>query len=122
DYPIVFESKDAKGEATFIATIPPASVNFGYRAWLRDGRTRKPAALVYVPRPVVQKIDAWVLMPTYVGLRPDGTPYEQYRLRGEIAGPLGSSARVVIEAQKPVVKGAIELLGRTSGDSPAESL
>ena len=122
EYPIVFESKGREGEAIFAATIPPASVNFGYRAWLRDGRTRRRAELAYVPRPVVQKIDAWVLLPNYVGLRPDGTPYEQYRVRGEIAGPLGSSARVTIEAQKPVVKGMIELLGRTSGEDPADSV
>ncbi len=122
DYPVVFEAKDQEGGATFVATIPPASVDFGYRAWLRDGRTRKRAELAYVPRPVMQKIDAWVLLPVYVGLRPDGTPYEQYRMRGEIAGPLGSSARVALECQKPVVKGTIELLGRTSGDSLVESV
>ena len=93
---ISVEAKDEKGGATFVATIPPASVDFGYRAWLRDGRTRRTAEVKYVPRPVVQKIDAWVLLPKYVGSRPDGSPYEQYRMRGEIAGPLGSSARVIV--------------------------
>ena len=122
EYPVVFEAKDEKGGATFIATIPPASVDFGYRAWLRDGRTRKTAAVQYVPRPVVQKIDAWVLLPKYVGIRPDGTPYEQYRVRGEIAGPLGSGARVVVTTQKPIVKGRIELLGRAGGESLPEAV
>src|SRR5438876_9509542 len=88
DYPLVFESRDARGGAIFAATIPPASVNFSCKAWLRDGRTRKDSFVDYEPRPVVQKIDAWVLLPVYCGLRPDGSPYEQYRVRGEIAGPL----------------------------------
>lgn len=122
DFPIAFESRDAEG-AIFSATLPPASVDFGYRAWLRDGRTRKGARVDYEPRPVVQKIEAWVLLPEYCGLRPDGKPFEQVRVRGEIAGPLGSSARVAIEAQKPIVKGAIELLGRAGGESgPEETL
>ncbi|HXX94897.1 MAG TPA: hypothetical protein VEN81_14830 [Planctomycetota bacterium] len=122
EYPLAFEARDEKLGATFLATIPPASVDFGYRAWLRDGRSRKPAQVRYVPRPVVQKIDAWVLLPKYVGLRPDGTPYEQYRLRGEIAGPLGSAARVEIATQKPVARGKIELMGRAGGESTAESV
>jgi len=121
DYPLVFESKDGKGGAVFAASIPPGSVDFGYRARLRDGRTRKPAIVDYEPRPVVQKIDAWVLLPRYCGERPDGSPYEQYRVRGEIAGPLGSSARVVIGAQKQIVRGSVELLGRAVETAP-ESL
>jgi hypothetical protein len=121
EYPLRFESKDGKGEATFAATIPAASVHFHYRGWLHDGRTRKGAEVTYVPRPVVQKIDAWVLLPTYVGFRPDGTPYEQYRVRGEIAGPLGSSARIQIEAQKKIVKGHLELLGRVGGEQLPET-
>jgi hypothetical protein len=122
EYPIIFEAKDERGGATFVATIPPASVDFGYRAWLRDGRSRTAAQVQYVPRPVVQKIDAWVLLPKYVGSRPDGSPYEQYRVRGEIAGPLGSGARVVVTTQKPVVKGRIELLGRAGGESLPEAV
>ena len=109
-YPLVVDRGTAQGEAVFKATIPPFSVNFAYNAWLRDGRTRKPAALSYEPRPVVKKIEAWTILPAYVGLRPDGAPYEQPRLRGEIAGPKGSSARVVCEIQKPVLKGQLELL------------
>jgi len=122
DYPLVFESKDGKGEATFVASIPPASIDFHYRGWLRDGRTRKGAEVAYVPRPVVQKIDAWVLLPKYVGLRPDGGQYEQYRVRGEIAGPLSSSARLVVSTQKKISKGRVELLGRTGGETLPEAV
>ncbi len=119
-YPLAFDSKSGP-EALFAAAIPGSSSNFTYRAWLRDGRTRKAAAVRYEPRPVVQKLEAWVILPKYVGLRPDGRPYEQARVRGEIAGPTGSSARVGVGIQKPIVKGALELLARPpveAADSP----
>lgn len=120
-YPLVYHSRSPEGEAVFAAAIPPSSVNFRYRAWLKDGRTRRPSEVLYEPRPVVQKIDAWVLLPAYCGTRPDGSPYEQYRMRGEIAGPKGSSVRVSIEAQKPLVRAALELLGRTGGEGSPET-
>ena len=108
----------AAGPGVFQARIPPAAVAFAYRGWLRDGRTRKPGRVAYEPRPVVKEVEAAVLLPAYVGTRPDGRPYEQSRPRGEIAGPKGSSARVTIEVQKPVVKAEIETLGRTSPEAP----
>jgi hypothetical protein len=117
-YPLVFKEKAADGQSIFTASIPPSSVNFEYRAWLGDGRTRKPARIDYEPRPVVKRVDAWILLPKYVGARPDGTPYEQLRPRGEVAGPKGASARVLIEVQKPIVKGAIEILGRGTEQAP----
>jgi hypothetical protein len=117
-YPLVFKQKAADGEAVFAAVVPPSSVNFDYRAWLGDGRTRRPARIDYEPRPVVKKVDAWILLPKYAGARPDGSPYEQMRPRGEVAGPKGSSARVAIEIQKPIVKGVIEFLGRGTEQAP----
>jgi hypothetical protein len=122
--PLAFDSRDAAGQALFSAVVPAGTSDFAARAWLRDGRTRRPLQVRYEPRPVVQKIDAWVLLPRYVGLRPDGNPFEQYRVRGEIAGPSGSSARVAIEVQKPIVKGALELLARKTAeasDAPSRS-
>ncbi len=117
-YPLVFRERSADGAAVFAATVPPSSVNFAYRAWLGDGRTRKPARIDYEPRPVVKKVDAWILLPSYVGVRPDGTPYELLRPRGEVAGPKGSSARVSVEIQKPIVRGAVEILGRGNERTP----
>ncbi len=119
-YPLVFDSRDGTGAARFVATIPPAASDFAYRAWLGDGRLRRPAEIVYEPRPVAVKIEGWLVLPRYCGLRPDGTPYEQPRPRGEIAGPLGSSARVWIEAQKPLARAALEHLGRSMGEGIAE--
>jgi hypothetical protein len=111
DYPLVFDA------GAFTAAIPPTTADFDVRAWLGDGRTRRASRVVFEPRPVVTKVDAWVLLPPYCGLRPDGTPYEQVRPRGEVAAPLGSSARVRIEAQKPLARAKLELVARPAPGS-----
>jgi hypothetical protein len=64
-----------------------------------------------VPRPVVTEQRAWVLLPSYIGLRPNGTPYEQPQPRGDIVALHQSSARVEVVTQKPIVKAVLELVG-----------
>jgi hypothetical protein len=119
-YPLVLESRSGN-DAIFAAKIPGGSVDFGYRARLRDGRTRKVARIDYEPRPVAQKVEAVLILPAYVGLRPDGQPYERPLARGEVAGPKGASAKVFVRTQKPVVKAEIELLGRAEAADAAPS-
>lgn len=121
-WPMVLDARESSASAVFKAVIPPASGAFKIRAWLRDGRLRRPARVIYEPRPVVRKVEAFVVLPAYVGIRPDGKPYEDPRPRGEIAGPKGSSARVVIEAQKTLVKAALELLGRAPLEKAPEAV
>jgi hypothetical protein len=121
EYLLSYEGKDEKG-AVFRASIPPTAAGFTYRARLKDGRTRRRAEVVYEPRPVVQKLEAWVLLPAYVGLRAGDKSFEQYRVRGEIAAPAGSSARLEIGSQKQVVKAAVELLGRPVETGPEQLL
>ena len=119
-YPLAHESRSADG-AVFAAKIPGGAVDFSYRARLRDGRTRKIARIDYEPRPVAQKIEATLILPDYVGLRPDGQLYERPLARGEVSGPRGSSAKVFVRTQKPVVKAEIELLGRAEAADAAPS-
>ncbi len=111
-YPLVHERTESDGSALFVARNIHSSVDFGYGAWLGDGRTRKPAFVRFVPRPVVDKQDAWVQLPAYAGLRPDGSPYEQHQQRGEITGLNGTTARVQARTQKPVKEARLEVLGR----------
>lgn len=123
DYPLVFESAPGPGSALFKAELPPIPADFAFRAWLGDGRTRRAGRVTLVPRPVVRRIEAAAVLPRYCGLRPDGKPYEQPMPRGEIAAPLGSSARVAVGIQKPVAKGVLELLGRASeGEGGGETV
>src|SRR5262249_12467060 len=91
---------------------PPASHDFTYRAWLKDGRTHEPASVHFEPRPIVQRQQAWVQLPSYVGMKPSGQPFEEPQKGADILDRLpGSAARVVIETQKPIVRATVELLG-----------
>jgi hypothetical protein len=118
-YPLELDPNWKQGdeEALFTVQMPPSSTNFSYTAWLGDGRTKKPAHVRYVPRPVVIEQTAWVWLPAFCGTRPDGSRYEQLQGRGEILGILGSSARVVVKIQKPIKSGWLELLGPEKPDA-----
>lgn len=98
-------------EAVFEAAVPATTTDFLYRAWLGDGRMNTPGRVRFEPRPVVRQQEAWVQLPSYVGARPDGSPYEEPQPRGEIAGLFGSSARIRFETQKPIAEAIVELLG-----------
>jgi hypothetical protein len=98
--------------AVFVAKVPPLRSSFRYRAWLGDGRLKVPSRVRVEPRPAVAKLGTTLILPSYCGTTPDGRPFERPLPNGEVAGPPGASARVVVAAQKPIAGGAIELLGR----------
>src|SRR5262249_1133567 len=110
-YPLTFATQLQPGVAEYVARVPSATVDFAYHAWLGDGRTREEARVKLVPRPVVKDLRAWVLLPSYIGLRPDRTPYEQLQPRGDIVALHQSLGRVLIVTQKPIVKAVLELVG-----------
>ncbi|MBL8795516.1 MAG: hypothetical protein JNM56_16545 [Planctomycetia bacterium] len=109
-YPLVYIEPLSTTEARYQAKVKATTVSFNYRAGLRDGRTRQLARANMEPRPSVIRQDAWVQLPRYSGLRPDGQPYELGMPRGDVVGLEKSLARVVIGTQKPVVKATLELL------------
>jgi hypothetical protein len=109
---LIFESRDDAGAATFLARVPPSSRDFRYRACLKDGRTHEPADVHVEPRPIVRRQQAWVQLPSYIGLKANGQPYEEPQKGADILYRLpGSAARVAIETQKPIVKATVEVLG-----------
>ncbi len=108
---LIFESTDDHG-AIFLARVPPLTVDFHYRAWLKDGRTHESAGVHFEPRPIVKRQHAWVQLPAAIGLRSNGKPYEEAQKGNDVVFRLaGSSARVAIEAQKPIVGAKVEVLG-----------
>jgi hypothetical protein len=112
-YPLILESRDGHGEATYVARVPASSADFHYRAWLHHSRTRRPAHVHFEPRPVVKKQEAWVLLPSYCGVRPNREPFAEYQRGAEIVRRLpGSSARVTAEIQKAVGGAWLEVLGQ----------
>jgi hypothetical protein len=136
-YPLVLESRADSGEAVYAARVPPMSADFRHRAWLSNSRSRQPARVQYEPRPVVQKQEAWVVLPSYCGLRFNWqaqaavdcvpqlcslphpplallavSPFEEYQKGADIVRRLpGSGARVAIATQKPIASASLEVLG-----------
>jgi hypothetical protein len=126
-YELVYESTPKPGEAIFAARVRPLSVDFRYTAELSDGRTRHSARIHYEPRPAVVRQEAWLILPSYCGLRADKRPHELPQPRGEIVGLRGLAARVEVKFQKPVREAVLELLGtpypdlaRPTGQSAAQ--
>jgi hypothetical protein len=105
--------------AVYAAKLPPSSVDFGYSARLGDGRTRTPNRVKYVPRPNIEQQEGYLILPAYVGLRPDGKPYEQHQPTGDIAGMAGLSARIVAKVQKPVSRAVLRTYGSPYPDLAA---
>ncbi|HEV3116075.1 MAG TPA: hypothetical protein VGY58_03425, partial [Gemmataceae bacterium] len=118
-YPMVLEEISSTGTATYVARVPSAITDFTYLAWLGDGRTRQPSRVHFEARPAVVEQRAWVLLPRYYGLRPNGERYEQEQPRGDIVAVPNASVRIAITTQKPLVHATLELLGSASTPSVA---
>ncbi len=115
-YPLVFARWDGS-DAIFETALAPSSANLTYTARLGDGRMRRPGLITMVPRPAVQEQFAWLQLPAFCGLRPDGSRYEQPQGHGDIVGILEASARVLIKTQKPVRRAFLQILGPEMEDS-----
>jgi hypothetical protein len=120
-YPLVAEAVNSAAEATFVARVPAALSDFTYLAWLKDGRTHDSSRVHFEPRPAIVEQRAWVLLPRYYGLRPNGQPYEVEQPRGDIVAMPHASARLAVKLQKPVTQAAVEILGQPDGSAPAAS-
>jgi hypothetical protein len=124
EYPLEFLETVDDNQSRFGVEIPPSSENFRFRAWLRDGRTKEPSQIRFEPRPVVIRTDAWVQLLPFLSARPDGKPYEALQAQGEVSGLEGSTARIRIVTQKPIVRARLLLLSqdkRGSGEFVKET-
>jgi hypothetical protein len=108
---LTYRTRLKDGAALFGVELPPSTIDFVYSARLGDGRTRKPGHVQFVPRPIVQKQEAWVQLPAYCGLTPDGKRYELPQGHGDIVGIAGSKVRVWIQTQKAITRGELQILG-----------
>jgi hypothetical protein len=109
-YELVFESKDDAG-ATFVAKVPATSTDFTCLAWLKDGRTRQPGRVHFEPRPVVERLEAAVMLPDYI-VREDGRLYGEPMKGADIVHRLPKCrAHVAVTAQKPLTQATLEILG-----------
>jgi hypothetical protein len=108
--PLTFESQ-VGDSAIYTAKVRPMTVNFHYTARLGDGRTRKPSQVKYVHRPHIEQQEGYLLLPDYVGLRPNGKPYEERQPTGDIKGMPGLQARIVVKVQKPIYRAVLQTFG-----------
>jgi hypothetical protein len=120
-YRLEFEKATADDKGTFVAKLPPSSVPFTFRAWLGDGRTRTPGRVDFAPRPVVSDVQAWTVLPEYLGKNPKGERYERFMPRGEVVALPGSDARVEATFSKPVRTARLVLIERPA-DGPEHDL
>lgn len=130
-YDLKFDRQNSDGSAVFVAKLPPSSSNFDYRARLSDGRTRKPGRVEFVPAPQARDIEAWQLLPTYLGKNPQGGSFERQSdggVRGEVIDALPlSGIRVKAHFSKPVKTAILKPIERSGGNSeedgpPAEQI
>jgi len=114
-YPLQYQSENYRG-ANYTATIPASSTPFTYRAWLYDGRTHEDGRITFAPRPTLTAWEAWLLLPKYVGLRPDQQPYELPQPKGDLKPVPGCTARIAVTTQTPIVEAVAELLAPLAPD------
>lgn len=125
DYPLAFERREDDG-AVFAATLPPSSLPFAFTARLADGRSRAAGRVEFEPPPQVREVEAWQLLPGYLGGRAaevDGktvtVPYERYQPKGEVVNALPlSGVRVEAAFNKPVARAV--LIPVTRGEANQE--
>jgi hypothetical protein len=111
DYPLQRIAWCTSAEALYEVQVPAGARDFRYRAWLADGRLPAVQEVRRVPRPVITDLQAWVVLPDFVGRRPRSqAPYERPAPLGEIAAIPGSAVRLTLQVQKPIRQAWVETL------------
>lgn len=115
-YPLKYAGPAEGGTGSiFVADLPAATEPFRFAAKIGDGRMKPEAELRYEPRPVVTKVDAWVIAPVYVD--PEGKRrFETTAKQGEVVCHPDCSVRVRAEFSKPVKKAEAVLAGTRKGE------
>jgi hypothetical protein len=117
EYPLTFESRIDENRTLFVAKVPPSTVNFTFRGWVGDGRSKDYSEVVFEPRPVVTHIEGWVRMPDYLGRKPNGEPYEVRQPQGDLRGLQGSIARIRAYSQKELSNATLIPIAKTKESS-----
>jgi hypothetical protein len=122
-YPLKFAEVLPDESAIYEAKLPASSVAFSFRARLQDGRTRgDPGRVRFEPRPVVDAVEAAVVLPSFVGLNPKGQRYGRVQPQAEVIALKHSAVQVGARFTKPVAKATVVVLkaGDKGGDAVAE--
>lgn len=121
--PLVMVQRIDDRKAIFAAHVSSDKGSpFRYRAWLGDGRTKHADEVTFEPRPQVDVFGAWMLLPEYVPLRPDGLPYMVEQRYGDLRLYHQATALVRVYVQKPCPTVKLQLLDRKYDDESATVL
>jgi hypothetical protein len=112
-YDLKFERAEGDG-AYFLTKLPASSTDFGFAARLVNGRTREAGFVKFEAPPQANEVEAWQLLPRFVGTRngePNGPRFvrqSEGAKRGELVDALpGSSVRVFAQFSKPLTRAAL---------------
>ncbi|MGL4424619.1 MAG: hypothetical protein ACRCZF_28455, partial [Gemmataceae bacterium] len=115
DYILTYEKPDDTA-GIFYTKLPASSLPFTFRAKLRDGRSRHEHQVRFEPRPVVQELNAWLVLPSYVD--PEGKRrYDRFQPQAEVTALADCGVRIQMTASKPLKSGKVLVLGR-EGSGP----
>jgi hypothetical protein len=120
-YPLAFRSWNEDGTALYESKLPPSSAAFTFTARVADGRMRQRGSVEFEPSPAVEAIEAWLLLPEYLGTQPNKRRYTREQARGEVVDALPrSDIRVWASFNKPVVKALLIPIERGTGNTEAD--
>ena len=75
----------------------------------------------FEPPPQATDVEAWQLLPTYLGKQTTGAPFERYQARGEVVNaPPGSDLRVEASFNKQVVRAVLTPIERGDGNKEVD--
>ena len=117
EYELVQTSEEIDGGRVFTALIPPSSNDFTFQARVWDGRLPQLGEVQFVPRPVIDTLEADMILPKYVD--PDGErEYRREQPQAEILAWADATIEVRAKVSKPITQANIILMSRDeAGDS-----
>ncbi|MBM3979321.1 MAG: hypothetical protein FJ304_03370 [Planctomycetes bacterium] len=118
-YDLKFEKEADGGGAYFATKLPAGSRDFGFRARLGNGRSREPGKVIFEAPPAADEIEAWQILPRFLGTKPDGSRYERQgenANRGEVLDALPrSDVQIQATFTKPVTSALLVPIERDGG-------
>ena len=116
EYELTATSEEIDGGRLFTTTIPPSSANFTFQARVWDGRLAEPGQVEFVPRPVIDTLEADMILPKYVD--PDRTrEYRRVQPQAEILAWADATIEVRANVSKPIAQARIILMNRGESDN-----